>query len=114
MKYDISICVHEIGLLTIDVPDEIFLVHDLLTSDIQETEAGIWLDLVNKVLSKESPYEEITGNVCTMEVKYDTTKIIFEYAEEGEENHCFIETEELKNIFILWNEAIKNRYKNRK
>ncbi|WP_336881233.1 hypothetical protein [Priestia koreensis] len=110
MKYDISIYMHEMGFLTIDVPDQIFLVHDLVTSDIQEGGAGIWLEVINKVLSKESSYEEITGNVCTMEVNYEVTNIIFEYAEEGEEDHCLIETEELKQIFMLWDEAIERKH----
>lgn len=46
-----------------------------------------------------------------MEVKKDATKIVFKFAEEGEEDHCFIETEELRNIFLLWDKAIEKMYR---
>ncbi|WP_336883104.1 hypothetical protein [Priestia koreensis] len=111
MKYNVEIYEdNDRGGLTIDVPKEISFVYDLILSDIQEVKSGLWLDVVNKVLSKESPYEELTGNVCTMEVNYDMTKIIFEFAWEGTPDHCFIETEELKKIFMLWDEAIEKKY----
>lgn len=45
-----------------------------------------------------------------MEVKEDVTKVVFNFAEEGELDHCLIETEELKKIFILWDEAIEKKY----
>ncbi len=80
-------------------------------SDVQERTSGLRLKLINRVLSKKSSYEEITGNVCTMEIKYDVTKIVFEYAWEGELDHCFIETDELKKIFMLWDEAIERKYR---
>lgn len=110
MKYEIEIYENKRGSLLINVPDEISLVADLLLADIQEDGTHLWLDLVSKVLSRESSYEEMTGNVCTMEVEYDMTNIIFEYAEEGYDDHCSIETEELKKIFMLWDEAIKKKY----
>ncbi|WP_336883622.1 hypothetical protein [Priestia koreensis] len=110
MKYEIKIYENDQGSLRVNVPDEIYLVHSLLLSDVQEDATEIWLNVVNKVLSKESSYEEITGNVCTLEINYDMTKIVFEYAEEDEEDHCFIETEELKKIFMLWDEAIEKKY----
>ncbi|MCM3005589.1 hypothetical protein [Priestia koreensis] len=111
MKYKVEIYEDEdLGGLMIDVPEEISLLFHLVLSDIQEVKSGIRLDLVNKVLSKESSYEEITGNSCTMEINYDMTKIIFEFATEGSPDHCFIETEELKKIFMLWDEAIEKKY----
>ncbi|MDN3361769.1 MULTISPECIES: hypothetical protein [Priestia] len=42
----------------------------------------MWLDLIDKVLSKQSSYEKLTGNACTIEMKYNVTKIVNEYAEE--------------------------------
>ncbi|MCM3005587.1 hypothetical protein [Priestia koreensis] len=111
MKYKVEIYEDDdLGELMIDVPKEIGFVVDLVLSDIQEAKSGIRLDLVNKVLSKESAFEEITGNSCTMEINYDMTKIIFEFAWEGALDHCFIETEELKKIFLLWDEAIEKKY----
>ncbi|MGE7218591.1 hypothetical protein ACQKJC_18995 [Priestia koreensis] len=115
MKYKVEIYEDEdLDGLMIDVPKEIGFVVDLVLSDIQEDGSGIRLDLLNKVLSKESLYEEITGNTCTMEINYDITKIIFEFANEGQLDHSFIETEELKKIFMLWDEAIEKKYGNSK
>ncbi|MEW4286198.1 hypothetical protein [Priestia koreensis] len=111
MKYDIEIYYdNDFECLLINVPDEIFLVADLVLSDIQEDGSGIWLDAVDKVLSKQSTYEEISGNACVMKVKEDVTKVVFNFAEEGEQDHCLVETEELKKIFMLWDEAIENKY----
>ncbi|WP_315907159.1 hypothetical protein [Priestia koreensis] len=111
MKYDIKIYENaDFESLVIDVPEEIYLVVDLVIADIQQDTSGIWLDAVNDVLSKKSSYEEVAGNVCVMEVKEDVTKIVFNFAEEDEEDHCFIETEELKKIFLLWDEAIEKKY----
>ncbi|WP_315907220.1 hypothetical protein [Priestia koreensis] len=111
MKYKVEIYEdEELGELMIDVPEEISIVVHLVLSDIQEDGSGLWLDIVNKVLSRESFYEELTGNACTMEVKYDLTKIVLEFPTEGAPDHCFIETEELKKIFILWDEALDEKY----
>ncbi|MGE7219249.1 hypothetical protein [Priestia koreensis] len=110
MKYNVKIYENNQGHLMADVPDEIYLVLNILLSDIQEDVSGIWLDAVNDVLSKRSSYEEVAGNVCVMEVKEDVTKIVFNFAEEDEEDHCFIETDELKKIFMLWDEAIEKKY----
>ncbi|MCM3005576.1 hypothetical protein [Priestia koreensis] len=111
MKYKVEIYEdEELGELMIDVPEEISTVVHLVLSDIQEDGSELWLDRVNKVLSRESSYEEVTGNACTMEVKYDLTKIVLEFPTEGAPDHCFIETEELKKIFMLWDEAIEKKY----
>jgi len=111
VKYEVEIYEDQQGSLLIDVPDEIFLVADLILSDIQEVKSGRRLKLINNVLSNQSSYEEISGNACVMEVKKDATKIVFKFAEEGEEDHCFIETEELRNIFLLWDKAIEKMYR---
>ncbi|MCM3005785.1 hypothetical protein [Priestia koreensis] len=110
LKYEVEIYENHRGSLLINVPEEISLVADLLLADIQEDGTHLWLSLVNKVLSRESCYEEITGNACTMEVEYEMTKIVFEYAEAEYDDHCLIETEELKKIFMLWDEAIEKKY----
>lgn len=111
MKYDIKIYYdNDFECLLMNVPDEIFLVADLVLSDIQEVGSGSWLEAIDKVLSKQSTYEKVSGNACLMEVKEDATKVVFNFAEEGEEDHCFIKTEELKKIFMLWDEAIEKKY----
>ncbi|MCM3006812.1 hypothetical protein [Priestia koreensis] len=110
MKYKVEIYEDDRGNPMADVPDEIYLVFNVLLSDIQEDFSGIWLDAVNDVLSKRSSYEEVSGNVCIIKVEGNITKIVFKFAEEDEEDHCFIETKELKKIFMLWDEAIEKKY----
>ncbi|MDR7242792.1 hypothetical protein [Priestia megaterium] len=110
MKYNVQIYEDNQGMLMVDVPDEIFLVIDLLLSDVQEDGSKLWLDLIDKVLSKQSSYEELTGNACTIEIKYDVTKIVNEYAEEDQKAYCLIETAELKQILLMWDDAVRNKY----
>lgn len=47
MKYEVEIYEDQQGSLLIDVPDEIFLVADLILSDIQEVKSGRRLKLIN-------------------------------------------------------------------
>ncbi|WP_280166694.1 hypothetical protein [Priestia aryabhattai] len=110
MKYNVQIYEDNQGMLMINVPDEIFLVIDLLLSDVQEDRSKLWLDLIDKVLSKQSSYEELTGNACIMGIKYDVTKIVNEYAEEDQNAYCLIETAELKQILLMWDDAVRNKY----
>lgn len=86
------------------------LVINLLLGNLQEDGAKWWLDLINKVLSKQSSYEELTVNACTIEIKYDVTKIVNEYAEENQKEYCLIKTAELKQILLMWDDAIRNKY----
>lgn len=110
MKYNVQIYEDNQGMLMVDVPDENFLVIDLLLSDVQEDGSKLWLDLIDKVLSKKSSYEELTGNACTIEIKYDVTKIMNEYAEEEQNANCLIETAELKQILLMGDDAVRNKY----
>jgi len=110
MKYNVQIYEDKQGMLMVDVPDENFLVIDLLLSDVQEDGSKLWLDLIDKVLSKQSSYKELTGNACTIEIKYDVTKIVNEYAEEVQKLYCLIETAELKQILLKWDDAVRNKY----
>lgn len=42
MKYNVQIYEDNQGILMINVPDEIFLVMDLLLSDVQEDGSKLW------------------------------------------------------------------------
>ncbi|WP_255906696.1 hypothetical protein [Priestia aryabhattai] len=88
-------------MLMINVPDEISLVIDLLLSDVQEDGSKLWIDLINKVLSEQSSYEELTGNACTIEIKYDVKKIVNEYAEEDQKAYCLLDTTELRQLLLM-------------
>ncbi|WP_144635517.1 hypothetical protein [Priestia megaterium] len=94
----------------INVPDEISLVIDLLLNYVQEDGSKLWIDLINKVLSEQSSYEELTGNACTIEIKYDVTKIVNEYAEEDQKAYCLMDTTELRQLLLMWNDTVRNKY----
>jgi len=113
MKYNVQIYEDNQGILMINVPDEIFLVMDLLLSDVQEDGSKLWLGLIDKVLPMQSSYEELTGNACTIEIKYDVTKIVNEYAEENQKAYCLIETAELKQILLMWDDSVRINMQNR-
>ncbi|MDG0032711.1 hypothetical protein MMB68_24490 [Priestia sp. Y58] len=52
MKYNVQIYEDKQGMLMINVPDEIFLVLDLLLGDLREDGLKLGLNLIDKVLSK--------------------------------------------------------------
>lgn len=39
-------------MLVINVPDEIFLVTDLLLSDVQKDGSKLWINLIDRLLSE--------------------------------------------------------------
>lgn len=104
MKYEIIFKENE-GGIEVKVPQVISPVAILLMGDVQSNSQP-WLKLIHMVLSRESNYEECTGNNCTLEINQDITKIIDNYSEEEEE--CLIETKELEKIIELWTEKIRS------
>lgn len=61
----------------------------------------------DKVLSGESEYEEINGNVCCAEISSKTTKIYDNLAEDGMGNWCEVDTRELRNIIAEWCDEVR-------
>ncbi|BAD66326.1 hypothetical protein CAY60_016335 [Shouchella clausii] len=104
MKYEITFKENERGL-EVEVPQVISSVAILLMGDVQSNSQP-WLNLIHKVLSGESIYEECTGNNCTLEISQDITKILDNYSEE--EDECVIETKELVKIIELWTKKINS------
>jgi len=88
-------------VLIIDLPEEIELVATFLNSDVQND--GHWfLDAIDKVLSGQADYQEFGGNVCIIKVTPKMTKVIDSLADDGIGNYCEIETEELKELILIW------------
>ena len=104
MKYEITFKNKDRGI-EVEVPQIISPVAILLMGDIQ-SKSQPWLDVIHKVLSGESNYEECTGNNCSLEINKDTTLIIDHFSDEDEE--CVIETKELEQIIKLWTKKISN------
>lgn len=69
-----------------------------LCTEVEDFEDRI-INIIDKVINKESPYEKFVGNICRVEVNSDTTKIsdIFDM-----NAPCEIGTSELRNLIDIW------------
>ena len=59
----------------------------------------------DKVLSGESKYEEVNGNVCGVEIRPDITKVYNNLIEDDEEYYatcCEVETKEMRQLIEEW------------
>ncbi|MGN0495043.1 MAG: hypothetical protein ACI4GW_02330 [Lachnospiraceae bacterium] len=82
-------------------------------SDVRVFEDWIKADF-DKVLSGESVYEEVNGNVCCVEITPETTKVYDNLIEDDEEYYstcCEVDTQELRQIIEEWCEKVR-KFKN--
>ncbi|WP_143318545.1 hypothetical protein [Clostridium sp. HBUAS56017] len=93
--------------LIIIVEEKIQLVATFLMSDIQGSDPQYVFEAIDKVLSGESGYEELNGNVCGVEIHKDKTQIYDNLAEDGMGNWCEIETTELRELVDIWCNELK-------
>ncbi|QOS97236.1 hypothetical protein JNUCC42_11435 [Brevibacterium sp. JNUCC-42] len=102
MKHSYSFEVRD-GSLLIYLPEKLSPIESLL-GDIESCggDAGPWLNLIAKVLSNKSNFEECTGNSTSLEISDDFTKVINNYALDDMIDECIIETDELKEIIVDW------------
>ncbi|HWR06733.1 hypothetical protein [Sporomusa sp.] len=109
MKYSYKLrqvdLAHSRKTLAIDLPAEIAVVEILLLSDIDRGSKKWYFEAIDKVLSGESGYQEISGNVCCLEIRKDKTKVIDLLAVEDSDNACEIETNELRELIEVWVDA---------
>ncbi len=69
----------------------------------------------DKVLSGQSEYEEINGNVCCVEISPNTTKIYDNLAEDAMGNRCEVDTKELRQLIEEYCDKVrefKSEHKN--
>jgi antitoxin len=108
MKYPYYIEYTESGFPILRLPEEIGLVTAFLISDIQGRliSQDFFLEEIDRVLKGEIPSSEVGGNMCILEIKKDFTTIINTLTDEEDnpENRCVIETEELKNLILVWHQ----------
>lgn len=93
--------------LIVLIDEKIQLVASFLMSDIQGSDPDYVFQAIDKVLSGESDYEELNGNVCGVEIHKDKTQIYDNLAEDGMGNWCEIETTELRELVKIWCEKLK-------
>jgi len=105
MKYDYQFRTIDFGQfgkdLIIVLPKEIEIVTTFLNSDIQ-SDGRSFLNVIDKVLSGQEEYQEFGGNVCILQISREKTKVLDGLADDGIGNCCEIETNELKELILLW------------
>ena len=100
-EYRMKNGIHGISVIFEDEKYEILSV--FLSCEINLFEK--WFkELFDKVLSGESKYEELTGNVCTAEISPKTTKIFDALADDGMGHWCEVDTKELRLLIDEWHE----------
>src|SRR5271157_3636301 len=108
MKYPYYIEYTYSGFPILRLPSEIGLVTAFLISDVQLRliSQDFFLEEINRVLQEEIPSSEIGGNMCILEINKDFTTIINTLTddENNPKNRCVIETEELKNLILVWHQ----------
>lgn len=101
MKYKYEIQKGNSGFYIIKLPNEIKLV-ELVFDDMASFAQPIFLNYIQNVLNEKVEYEEVTGNICTLEIHKDITRIEAEFVNKGMSHECEIETKELNELIELW------------
>jgi len=92
--------------LLIDLPSEYEIISTFLESDVQAN-PSFTLEALEKVLSGDSEYEELNGNICGLEIRKDKTLFFNNLDEEDPGNGCEIETNELRELIDIWISEVK-------
>ncbi|MGG4495843.1 hypothetical protein [Brevibacillus reuszeri] len=109
LSYQIKEAVLDNGIkcLRIELPAGFESLSDLLSSDISTSSAHWYLDIIDRVISGLSNFEQWRGNACRLEIYSDTTHVINYLFENIEDNHlysfkCSISTMFLKKLIQEW------------
>lgn len=94
--------------LIIIMEDEKYrLTAQFLMSDIQGADPAYALETIDKVISGESKYEELNGNVCGLEIYKERTKIYDNLADDGMGDWCEVDTKELRELIEIWSREVR-------
>ena len=85
------------------------ILSTFLESDVSPFEEWIKSSF-DKVLSGESEYEEVNGNVCCAEISPKTTKVYDNLVEDAIGNWCEVDTKELRQLIDEWCDKQKEFY----
>ena len=99
---------HEV--LTTVLPQELSLVSEFLFCDVQSDWHGrCYLEKIDEVLRGTKSKQRIEGNVYEPEIRQDNTLLTNALLENTLQNHCEIETTELRELILLWLSEKKRR-----
>ena len=82
------------------------ILSTFLESDVSPFEEWI-KSAFDRVLSGESEYEEVNGNVCCSEISPKTTKVYDNLAEDAMGNWCEVDTKELRQLIDEWCDKVR-------
>ena len=82
------------------------ILSTFLESDVSPFEEWI-KSAFDRVLSGESEYEEVNGNVCCVEISPKTTKVYDNLAEDAMGNWCEVDTKELRQLIDEWCDKVQ-------
>jgi hypothetical protein len=111
MKYPYHIEYISRGYPVMRLPAEIDPVSTFLFSDVQLSRSSgeYYLSAIDRVLSGDVPFWEVMGNACDIEVKKDFTQVTDRYESDEVNNPCTIETSELRELIVIWMDAVEHR-----
>lgn len=93
----VFMCSEESGNLELLFNDDLLMFSDHIAETIE------------KVVYEGSPFEEMTGNVCSLEITPETTKI-FSILSDTPDDFCQIGTTELCGLMKIWLEKAAEFY----
>lgn len=107
MKYPYRLEVKEMfntRRLFIVLPEEVKLVELFLWLEIKSMEGDgeFFLEEIDRVLAGEDEKQIVHGDVVALEILKDKTYVVDMLADDGLGDACYIETEELKNLILVW------------
>ena len=82
------------------------ILSTFLESDVSPFEEWI-KSAFDRVLSGESEYEEVNGNVCCAEISSKTTKVYDNLTEDAMGNWCEVDTKELRQLIDEWCDKVR-------
>lgn len=84
----------------------------LLADDVVDTSER-YLERLEEALNGTVDYAEITGNIYTLEITKEQTKVCarLEKGSDADCYHCVIETSELKKVLKVWGNEFDKFYR---
>lgn len=92
--------------IVFDFEKEYELLTTFLCADVHPFSLNV-REAFDNVLNGRSDYEEISGNICGVEIHKEKTKIYDNLAEDGKGNWCEVDTKELRELIEIWSNKLK-------
>lgn len=108
MKYMFSFDKSNDGYKKIILPEEIKLI-EYVFEDMESFSELIFQSFIEKVINEDSNYEEVAGNICSLEINRDFTTVSAEFLPREVFNECKIETDELLSLILAWADMNKTQ-----